>query len=308
MVPKFPAEWFFTFEYWQREPLRAYRRCVVWVAASPPSSRGGWWMWKEVSRTTASRTWQENLFLGWSGCLGKSWSANAERCEDLKRLGPAGKKGWEVMGREGDNPSGKPNCPAHACVLLMLSACIPQSRCVSFPAYSLFPPWDCECAAEVLLQAQLSFRMCCLSWAPIPASSDNKKPQFYQLYHHQHWEQSSNGCLHWPNRISQGSSKPGALVRVNLGLLFSLPVLLELSVEVVPTFQWVCPVEVRSTVGGGRHGVKGWEPIADRPLGRAGFHVFISLFYLWHWWFPWPWDFAVKGKFESLPSFIYSYK
>lgn len=100
MVPKFPAEWFFTFEYWQRQNSRAYRRCLSDSWTSLHRDRGRW-MWKEVARTTASRAWQGSLFLCWSGCLGKSWSANDERCEDFKRLGSAGKKverWWPVRG------------------------------------------------------------------------------------------------------------------------------------------------------------------------------------------------------------------
>lgn len=36
----------------------------------------------------ASRAWQGNLFLGWSGCLGKSWRANDEGGHGVKEWEP----------------------------------------------------------------------------------------------------------------------------------------------------------------------------------------------------------------------------
>lgn len=265
-------------------------------------------MWKEVARITASRRWQENLFWDWSGCLGKSWSANNERCEDLKRLGPAGKQAWKVMdmcwkGKETVH-QGSPSVR----IMLVFSwwslLAITESRCVSFswPA-PFFLPWHCEYHSWSALAGTALIQVVLSELGSHPSLGWQQRASVVSFVSPSALRVELNECLHWPNRISQGSSRPGTLVHGEPGL--TLTVLLELSIEVVPTLQWVCPGEVRST---GRRGIwgEGMGACSWQALCRADLHVFISLIYLWHWWFPWPWDFAVKGKFESLPSFIYN--
>lgn len=121
--------------------FKAYRSCATWVAAEPSFSIERW-RWSPVDVKVIEDTWQENLLSFWSGCLGRCWSTNDERCEDLKRLGSAGKKkSWKARGREEASPPGKPDCHNHGCFLLMLFPCHRSQQMRLFLlAYSLFLP------------------------------------------------------------------------------------------------------------------------------------------------------------------------
>lgn len=81
------------------------------------------------------------------------------------------------------------------------------------PGLLLFFPETVRATAEVLFQAQLSFRMCCLCWAPIPASADDKEPHGNCSCVAVNTESRAQMNAALTQRISQGSSKRGALVR-----------------------------------------------------------------------------------------------
>lgn len=297
MVPKFPAEWFFTLEYWQRQNSSELTGGVwfEWQLHLPTAEQweGGCAM-KWLGQQLAEHG-RRIFILGWSGCLEKSWSANDEGCEDLKRLWSAGNKGWKVMDSEGDSPSGKTSCPNRGCVLLMRSACHhSEQMCLFLLARSLFPS-VCHSWGALPGTALIGGVLSVLGSPPSLPAASAVSPSALRA------ELKGMPAL----ALQHLTGEQQAWCMVNLGLLLNLPV--QLNVGVVPTLQLVCPVEMRSS---GRRGTwsEGVGACSWQALCRAAFHVFISLVYLWHWWFPWPWVFAVKGKFESLPSFIYNYK
>lgn len=124
--------------------------------------------------------------------------------------------------------------------------------------------------------------MCYLYWAPIPASTDDKRPHGNHVYIT--IDRESSGQMNaWINPKGSHREAPKVVSWhvVNLDLLLNLPVLRELSIEVVLTLQ--CTVSPFS--GGEEHwvekGEKAWEPVADRPCAAAGFHTFVSITYLW---------------------------
>lgn len=67
---------------------------------------------------------------------------------------------------------------------------------------------------------------------------------------------------------------------LNCDLPLNLPVLHELSIEAVLALQ--CTLS--PSIGGEEHwGEKEWDPVADRLCTAAGFHIFVSVIYLWYW-------------------------
>lgn len=77
------------------------------------------------------------------------------------------------------------------------------------PGLLPFFPETARATAEVLFQAWLSFRMC---WAPIPASADDKEPCGNRSCVAVNTESRAQVNAALTQRISQGSSKRGALV------------------------------------------------------------------------------------------------
>lgn len=192
MVPKFPAEWFFTLEYWQRQ--------------KPLELTGGVWFEWQLHLPSAEQWRVDVQGSGWDNSkqsmarasfLGLIWrSLGVQMMKDVKML-----KDWDEQEtkverwqwrrqslREGQlSQSG--------CVLLMLSAGSTQSW------LSLSP--------GPLPESQ------CHSWGALPGTAVPGcavcagLPCQPQLCHHQHWEQSSGLACTDP-AVSHRESQPAA--------------------------------------------------------------------------------------------------
>lgn len=148
------------------------------------------------------------------------------------------------------------------------------------PGLLAFSPETARVTAKVLFQAWILLRMCYLYWAPVPVPTDDKGPRGNRSYITINRE--SRGQMNvWIN--PKGSRREAARTVswcvVNLDLLHNLPVLHELIIDVVLTLQ--CAGSPSS--GGEEKGEKEREPVVDSPCAAAGFCVFVSVIYLWHW-------------------------